>query len=66
VELEEKEAEYIQQVNAKEIDEARFWEPVAELDIERAMQESIVEGPATTQDKEVRENNVVFPSCLTG
>jgi hypothetical protein len=51
----EKEAEYIQQVNAKEIDEARFWELVSELDLERTMGESIAEGPATTQDEEVGE-----------
>jgi DNA helicase IV len=31
-ELEEKEAKYIWQVNAKEINEARFWELVGELD----------------------------------
>jgi hypothetical protein len=46
--LDEKEAEYIRQVNAKEIDEARFQELVGELDMERAMGESVVEGPATT------------------
>jgi hypothetical protein len=55
-ELEEKEAEYIRQMNAKEIDEDRFWELVAELDLERPMGESVAEGPATTQDKEVGES----------
>jgi hypothetical protein len=59
-ELDEKEAKYIRQVNAKEIDKDRFQELVAELDLERAMGESIVEGPATiqatTQDKEVGES----------
>jgi hypothetical protein len=54
--LEEKEAEYIRQVNAKEIDEVRFQELVAELDLERAMGESVAEGPATMQDEEVRES----------
>jgi hypothetical protein len=52
--------EYIRQVNAKEIDEAWFWELVVELDIERAMGESIVEEPAMTQammqDEEVGES----------
>jgi hypothetical protein len=51
-----KEVEYIRHVNAKEIDEVRFWELVAELDMERAMGESIAEGPAMTQDKEVGES----------
>jgi hypothetical protein len=54
--LEEREAEYIQQVDAKEIDEEKFRELVGELDLERAMAESVVEGPATTQDKEVGES----------
>jgi hypothetical protein len=44
-------------VNVKEINEDQFWELVAELDMERAMGESVVEGPATmqatTQDEEV-------------
>jgi hypothetical protein len=44
-ELDEKEAEYIRQVNAKEIDEDQF----RELDLERAMGESIAEGLATMQ-----------------
>jgi hypothetical protein len=52
--------EYIRQVNSKEIDEDRFWELVAELDLERAMGESVVEGPAmtqvTTQDEEIGES----------
>jgi hypothetical protein len=47
-ELEEREAEYIRQVDAKEIDEEWFWELVGELDMERAMTESITEGLATT------------------
>jgi hypothetical protein len=59
-ELDEKEAKYIRQVNTKEIDEDRFRELVAELDLERAMGESVAEGPAmtqvTTQDEEVRES----------
>jgi hypothetical protein len=54
--LEEKEAEYIRQVNAKEINEACFQELVAELDLERAMGESVAEGPAMTQDEEVGES----------
>jgi hypothetical protein len=54
--LDKKEAEYIRQVNAKEIDKARFWELVSELDLERAMGESIAEGLAMTQDKEARES----------
>jgi hypothetical protein len=36
-------------VDAKEIDNERFWELVNELDLERAMAESVAEGPATTQ-----------------
>jgi hypothetical protein len=40
----------------KEIDEVRFRELVAELDIERVMGESVVEGPATMQDKEAGES----------
>jgi hypothetical protein len=55
-ELNEKEVEYIRQVNVKEIDEVRFRELVSELDLERAIGESIVEGPATTQDEEVGES----------
>jgi BRCT domain type II-containing protein len=46
-ELDEKEMEYIRQMNVKEIDEDWFWELVAKLDLERAMGESVVEGPAT-------------------
>jgi hypothetical protein len=49
--------EYIRQVNVKEIDNDRFRELVAELDLERVMGESVVEGLAMTQammqDKEV-------------
>jgi hypothetical protein len=60
VELDEKEAKLIRQVNAKEINELQFWELVAELDLERAMGESVVEGPATmwamAQDEEVGES----------
>jgi hypothetical protein len=59
-ELEEKEAEYIRQVNVKEIDEDQFRELVAELDLGRAMGESMAEGlattQATTQDEEVGES----------
>jgi hypothetical protein len=47
-ELDEKEEEYIRQMNAKEIDENKFRELVNELDLERAMAESITEGLATT------------------
>jgi hypothetical protein len=49
-ELDEKEAEYIRQVNTKEIDEDQFWELVVELDMERAIGESVAEGLATTRD----------------
>jgi hypothetical protein len=59
-EWEEKEAELIRQVDAKEIDDERFRELVNELDLERAMAESVAEGPATmqatTQDGEVGES----------
>jgi hypothetical protein len=48
-ELDKKEVKLIKQVNAKEIDESWFWELVAELDLERAMGESVANGPATTQ-----------------
>jgi hypothetical protein len=48
-EWEEREAELIRQVEAKEIDDERFRELVNELDLERAMAESVAEGPATTQ-----------------
>jgi hypothetical protein len=54
--LDDKEAEYTRQVNAKEIDEDQFRELVGELDLERAMGESVVEGPATMQDEEVGES----------
>jgi hypothetical protein len=60
VELEEKEDKYIWQLNDKEIDEERFRGLVGELDMERAMGESITEGPATmqatTQDEDVGES----------
>jgi hypothetical protein len=59
-EWEEKEAELIRQVEAKEIDDEWFRELVNELDLERAMAESVAEGPATTQattqDGEVGES----------
>jgi hypothetical protein len=59
-EWEKREAEFIQQVDAKEIDDERFQELVNELDLERAMAESVTEGPATTQatmqDEEARES----------
>jgi hypothetical protein len=48
-EWEKREAEFIQQVEAKEIDDEWFRELVNELDLERAMAESVAEGPATTQ-----------------
>jgi hypothetical protein len=54
--LEEKEEEYIRQLNAKEIDEEKFRELIGELDLERAMGESVAECPATTQDEEVGES----------
>jgi hypothetical protein len=60
VELDEKEAELIRQVNVKEINKPRFREIIAELDLERAMEESVAEGPAmmqaTTQDEDVDES----------
>jgi hypothetical protein len=55
-EWEEREAELIQQVEAKEINDERFRELVNELDLERAMAESVAEGPATMQDEEVKES----------
>jgi hypothetical protein len=59
-EWEEKEAELIRQVDTKEIDDEQFRELVNELDLERAMAESVAEGPATmqatTQDGEVGES----------
>jgi hypothetical protein len=58
--LEEREAEYIWRVDTKEIDDERFQELVNELDLERAMAESITEGPATMQatmqDEDVGES----------
>jgi hypothetical protein len=60
VELDKKESEYIRQMNAKEIDEDQFRELVAELDLERAMGESVAEGPAMMQammqDEDVGES----------
>jgi hypothetical protein len=59
-EWEKREEEFIRQVEAKEIDDERFRELVNELDLERAMAESVAEGPATTQattqDEEVGES----------
>jgi hypothetical protein len=59
-EWEEREAELIRQVEAKEIDDERFQELVNKLDLERAMAESVAEGPATmqatTQNEEVGES----------
>jgi hypothetical protein len=54
-ELEEREAEYIWQLNEKVIDAQRFRELI-ELDMERVMGESITEGPATMQDEEIGES----------
>jgi hypothetical protein len=60
VELEEKEAKYIRQLNKKVIDAEKFREFIGELDMERAMGESVVEGLATTQataqDEEIGES----------
>jgi hypothetical protein len=56
VELEERETEYIRQMKEKEINEGKFCELINELDLERAIAESIAEGPATTQDEEVGES----------
>jgi hypothetical protein len=61
-ELDEKEVEYIRQVNAKEINEQWFWELVGELDLERAIKESMAKGPPTTrvitQDKDVGKSSM--------
>jgi hypothetical protein len=58
--LDGKEEEYIWQLNTKEINEDRFRELVGELDLERAMGESVTQGPATTQvttqDEDVGES----------
>jgi hypothetical protein len=58
VELDEKEAEYIRQMNVKEIDKGRFRELIGSWTW-RAMGESIAEGLATMQammqDQEIRE-----------
>jgi hypothetical protein len=52
--------ELIKQVNAKEIDKSQFWELVAELYLDRAMGESVANGPVMTQvtmqDKDVGES----------
>jgi hypothetical protein len=60
MELEKKEEEYIRQLDAKEIDEEKFRDLIGELDLERAMAETVAEGPvttqATTQDEEVGES----------
>jgi hypothetical protein len=59
-ELEETEDKYIKQLAAKEINEDRFRELIGELDLERAMGKSVMEGPATmqatTQDEDVGES----------
>jgi hypothetical protein len=59
-EIDEKDTKYIKQLNVKKIDEDQFRELIGELDLERAMGESVVEGPATmqvtTQDEEVGES----------
>jgi hypothetical protein len=55
-EWEKREVEFIRQVDVKEINDERFWELVNELDLERAMVESVAEGPAMTQDEEVGES----------
>jgi hypothetical protein len=55
-EWEKREAEFIRQVDAKEIDDERFRELVNELNLERAMAESVAEGLATTQDEEFGES----------
>jgi hypothetical protein len=59
-ELDEKEVELIRQVNVKEVNKQQFRELVGELDLERAMEESMAKGPptmqATTQDEDVGES----------
>jgi hypothetical protein len=59
-EWEKREAEFIWQVDAKEIDDKRFRELINELDLEQAIAESVTEGPATmqvtTQDEEAGES----------
>jgi hypothetical protein len=55
-EWEKREAEFIRQVDTKEIDDERFRELINELDLERAMAESVAEGPATMQDGEAGES----------
>jgi hypothetical protein len=55
-EWEKREVEFIRQVDAKEIDDERFWELINELDLERAMAEIVAEGLATTQDGEAGES----------
>jgi hypothetical protein len=56
VELEEKEAKYIQQLDGRVINTEKFRELIGEFDMERAMGESVAEGPATTQDEEIGES----------
>jgi hypothetical protein len=59
-ELERREEEYIKQLDATEIDDEWFRELINELDLERAMAESVAEGlatmQATTQDGEAGES----------
>jgi hypothetical protein len=55
-EVEEREMEYIRQVDAKEINKEKFQELVNELYLERAMGESIAEGLATMQDEDIGES----------
>jgi hypothetical protein len=54
--LEAREEEYIKQLEVKEIDNEKFRELIGELDMERAMAKSVVEGPATMQDGEAGES----------
>jgi hypothetical protein len=60
VQLEAREDEYIKQLDAKKIHEEHFRELIGELDSERAMAESVAEGPAmtqeTTQDEDAGES----------
>jgi hypothetical protein len=59
-ELDEKEAEYIWQMNTKEINEDKFRELIGELDLERAMGKSVTKGPVimqvTMQDEDIGES----------
>jgi hypothetical protein len=54
--LEVREEEYMKQLEVKEIDKEKFRELIGELDMERAMAESIAEGQATMQDREAGES----------